>query len=103
MRRRSKGQATVEALFALPVLLLLFMIGFQFFVITWNAQYTGVRSRYQTMSKASHRACYARDYNPIGRDTDSPVSVTQKGDPSMWQLSRDHTITSDYHVICYSP
>lgn len=63
MRRfgRQKGQAAVEAMYAIPVMLLLFSIGCQLWQITWNAQYAHVKARYTVMKDANHMPCAIGD------------------------------------------
>lgn len=63
MRRlgKQKGQAAVEAMYAIPVMLLLFSIGCQLWQITWNAQYAHVKARYTVMKNADHMPCKIGD------------------------------------------
>ena len=56
-RKRRKGQAAVEAMYALPVMLLVFAIGCQLWNITFNAQYAHVKARSKLMQSANHQPC----------------------------------------------
>jgi hypothetical protein len=56
-RRRRKGQAAVEAMLSIPVMLLVFAIGCELFAITYNAQYAHVKARYKLMKDQDHKPC----------------------------------------------
>jgi len=60
-RKRRKGQAAVEAMYALPVMLLVFAIGCQLWNITFNAQYAHVKARSKLMRSANHMPCAVGD------------------------------------------
>lgn len=59
MRRsaRRSGQAAVEAMFAIPVLLIFFLLGLQLFTIAFNAQYVNTKARYKLMAQVNHASC----------------------------------------------
>jgi hypothetical protein len=56
-RKARKGQAAVEAMYAIPVMLLVFAIGCQLWNITYNAQYAHVKARSKMMESANHKPC----------------------------------------------
>lgn len=97
MRRNEKGQAAVEALFSIPVMLILFLIGFELFAITWNAQFVHVRARYAVLKDADHKPC------PRGGGGDlatAPETSRVQGDPGLWQKSQNHTLRQTAVIKC---
>lgn len=58
---RKKGQAAVEAMFSIPVMMLVFAIGCTLFNITYNAQYAHVKARSKLMESAKHMPCKVSD------------------------------------------
>lgn len=104
-RSGQSGQAAVEAVFSLPVMLVLFLIGFELFAITWNAQFVHVESRYEVLKKADHKACVTGDHamtggirEGVGVESTSSARVT--GDARMWQRSRTHTLRQRAVIVC---
>lgn len=59
--RRSRGQAAVEAMFSIPVMMLVFAIGCTLFNITYNAQYAHVKARSKALKAANHMPCEKGD------------------------------------------
>lgn len=97
--RRESGQAAVEALFSIPVMLILSLIGFELFAITWNAQFVHVRARYSVLKDANHSACgnsFGRNYN--GKKITETSRV--QGDPGLWSKSQDHTLRQQAVIVC---
>lgn len=92
---RESGQAVVEALFSIPVMLILFLIGFELFAITWNAQFVHVRARYSAIRDANHRAC-GNGYN----GSQVTESSTVQGDPGLWAQSRTRTVRQRAVIVC---
>ena len=80
LRRRARGQAAVEAMFAIPVMLLLFAIGCQLWNITYNAQYAHVKARSKLVESVDHMPCEVGDgrgvraLNTTERDTASATT-----------------------------
>lgn len=97
MRRNDKGQAAVEALFSIPVMLILFLIGFELFAITWNAQFVHVRARYGVLKKADHKACPRGGGGDLATET---VQSTVTGDPGLWSQSQTHTVKQRAVIKC---
>lgn len=89
---REGGQAVVEALFSIPVMLILFLIGFELFAITWNAQFVHVRARYEVLKRANHDAC--------GPGWEYTESSTVQGDPGLWARSQTRTVQQKAVIVC---
>lgn len=104
--RNSKGQAAVETLFSIPIFLILFVIGFELFGITWNAQYAIATSRYNTMAKVKHAPCSDNgDWkgNPPGQiASEASDSSVLSGDqsPYMQTFAQERRITAHSYVVC---
>lgn len=94
-RSTERGQAVVEALFSIPVMLILFLIGFELFAITWNAQFVHVRARYGALRDANHRAC-GNGYNGSRVTESSRI----QGDPGLWSKSQNHTVRQQAVIVC---
>lgn len=92
------GQAAVEAVFSLPVMLVLFLIGFELFAVTWNAQFVHVESRYDVLKRADHKACITGDHSMTGANSTSSARV--RGDSRVWQRSRTHTLRQRAVIMC---
>ena len=106
---RKRGQAAVETAFSIPVLAILFLIGFQLYAITWTAQAVHVRARYQAMATIDHNTCYytgggrrgqemARGPRVYGRDT--RVVATDRGILSGIRASQ-YSLTQEAYAVCY--
>ncbi len=110
-RTNEKGQSAVEVLFGIPVLLTIFVLGFQLFEITWNAQYAHVRSRQEMMNFAAHRPCFANNdggTNSLGNGTISPSqaridATLNPGAPGSPGLVRRRQIRHRASVYCNQP
>jgi len=94
---RQNGQAAVETIFSIPIFLILFLIGFQLFVITWNSQYAHARSRYDAIHEANHRACpEGASGDWIVKTAEAPVS----GDTRMLAGSQRRDIKNKSYIVC---
>jgi len=93
--RREKGQAAVETIFSIPIFLILFLIGFQLFCITWNSQYAHARSRYAAIEQAHHRPC--PDAAVDGISAPAPIS----GDQHMLAGSQNRDIENKSYIVCH--
>jgi len=93
--RSAKGQAAVETIFSIPIFLILFLIGFQLFCITWNSQYAHARSRYDAIKQANHQACPDAAVNGISAK--APVS----GDTRMLAGSQTRNIENKSYIVCH--
>jgi hypothetical protein len=105
-RRSSEaGQAATEALFAFPVMLVLFLIGFQLYSISWNAQYVHVRARYQIIHDNDRKACYAPKGNQIGGgDHSASASAPETVDDTiLYTMSGTRNISTTAHIYCNMP
>ena len=117
-RKNRKGQAAVEAMYCIPVMLLVYLIGAQLWSITWNAQYVHVKARRDAMDKAAHRPCWDNDGNGIaqGDPIDEVAWARTKGknayrhytnsgnqQPRYLPTARDHKMEARYRIICQSP
>jgi hypothetical protein len=60
-RRSALGQAAVEAMFTIPVMMLVFAIGTHLFNMTYNAQYAHIKARSKIMKNANHMPCRIGD------------------------------------------
>jgi hypothetical protein len=72
-----KGQSAAEAVFSIPIMLVLFLIGFQLFGIAWNAQYAHVSARYQMLNKNYHKGTFTACY--VANGGGNGVSTTDTG------------------------
>ena len=99
-QKNESGQAAVETIFAVPIFLFLFLIGFQLFAITWNSQYVLVRARYDAIHQANHQPCDDSDGgNPI-RSFDADVTSTIPGGMKLLARSEDRTVTHKAYIVC---
>jgi hypothetical protein len=102
--RWQKGQSAFETVMAIPVMLLLFLIGFQLFAITWNAQYAHVTSRYTVLNQNSHYyACsFVNNDGKIQQITKltATASAPVTADPSLLPGSADSTIQQKATIVC---
>lgn len=76
---RKKGQAAVEAMFSIPVMMLVFAIGCTLFNITYNAQYAHVKARSKLMKSANHMPCEigdGRGVEKLSQLTDNASATT---------------------------
>lgn len=55
--RRIGGQAAVEAMYCLPVMLLVYLVGANLWQITWNAQYAHIKARRNLHDTLAHKPC----------------------------------------------
>ena len=94
-----KGQAAVETLFAIPVFLTIFLIGFQLFAITWNAQYTHVRSRYDVLQKANHGACPTSGMDGVWKTGDGTATVSTES-IMLPQSSGTRNLKNKSYIVC---
>ena len=97
-RHGERGQAAVETLFAIPVMLILSVIGFQLFAITWTAQAVHVRARYGVIEKMKHKPCTSNS------TIDFRASTTVPGDTGVFRAGKDsYTLTHTAYIVCRSP
>ena len=104
-RNSQSGQAATEALFAFPVMLVLFLIGFQLYTITWNAQYVHIRARYQVVHDNDRKACYSPKGNQIGGgDHSASMSApTTVDDTILYTTTGSRDISTTAHIYCNMP
>ena len=99
-RRNESGQAALETIFAVPIFLFLFLIGFQLFAITWNSQYVQVRARYDAIHQANHMPCDdSNGGNPI-QSFNKSVTSTIPGGMKLLARSEDRTVTHKAYIEC---
>lgn len=98
LRTSEHGQAAVETLFAIPVFLTIFLIGFQLFAITWNAQYAHARSRYDVIQKANHDGC-PENQNGVWKTGDGNASVSTES-IMLPQSSGARTLKNKSYIVC---
>ena len=101
--RNSRGQAAVETLFSIPIFLILFVIGFELFAITWNAQYAHATARYSAFAQAHHNPCRAHDDGTAissidATSDDNDVSADES--PYMTAFAKDHQMTQHAYIVC---
>ena len=102
---REEGQSAVETLYALPVMLFLFLMGFQLFAITWNAQYAHVRSRYDALNKNDRTACYTTNGGGRTNSTSYTVNaaVTTDSDLLTAETAPQRDVINTAQIICKTP
>ncbi len=98
LRTSEHGQAAVETLFAIPVFLTIFLIGFQLFAITWNAQYTHARSRYDVIQKANHGAC-PENQSGVWKTGDGTATVSTEN-IMLPQSSGTRNLKNKSYIVC---
>lgn len=105
--RKTLGQSAVEAMFAIPVMLLVYLVGAQMWSMTWNAQYAHIKARYDVHEQAAHKPCYANPGNGTSTLIPTPKTVTATTRQDMFYGSR-YTVTSarnmkaTYRIVCNS-
>ena len=96
--KREQGQAAVETIFSIPIFLILFLIGFQLFAITWNSQYAQARSRYDAIHQANHDPC-PDGQNGVWITGQQDANVS--GDTHMLAHDQTHEITNYSYIVCH--
>ena len=71
-RRRERGQSAVEFVALVPIFLILFAIMYQLFGISFNAQYTHIKSRSLLMDNVEMKPC-----PEAAAGTQGDASITQ--------------------------
>lgn len=110
--RKSKnilGQSAVEAMLALPVMLLVYLVGAHMWTLTWNAQYVHVKARLDLHQEAFHKPCttggdggFGSGGNLGGGKTKS-VSVTTQDAVFLggrFDAFKGRTMKAEYHIVC---
>ena len=94
------GQAAVEGLLSIPVLMVLFMIGFEVFGLAWDAQYVDVKARYNAVAMEDARFRQGKPCLSTSGQQAVAASVTYPAHslPLIGQVQSDIPLTS-YAVI----
>ena len=99
-----RGQAAVETLFSIPIFLIIFVIGFELFGITWNAQYAHATARYNAFAQAKHKPCKSFDGSGdiSGGIEASSDQNNLSGDqsPYMQTFAQDRSMTQTAYIVC---
>src|SRR5689334_6384465 len=104
--RRKKGQAAVEAVFCMPIMLLMFIIGGKLWAMTWNAQWAHVKARYELMETIDHKPCKSNNDGTQAISTkEKHESATVPGGvyrgPGMYNAAGDtKTMRAKAVVVC---
>ena len=102
--RNRRGQAAVEGLLAIPVLMMLFMIGFELWGLAWDAQYVNIKSRYDAVAFEDKRFRQGQDCQSTS--TQHPISASVRFDadklPLIGGVQQPITLTN-YAVIECDP
>lgn len=96
----------MEAMYAIPVMLLVYLIGAQLWSITWNAQYAHIKARYDVHEQANHKPCFANQGGDLGGGIEASASATTNGSQfyggRFLPTSRNRTLKAKYRIECNS-
>ena len=99
--RSRRGQAAVEGLLAIPVLMVIFMIGFELWGIAWDAQYVNIKSRYNVVAYEDQR--FLASQNCQTKTMQSSLVFPAKQLPLIGTVQQDLTISNTATVVCDAP
>lgn len=102
-KRKSRGQSAVEAMFSIPVMLLVYLIGAQMWGITWNAQYAHIKARYDVHEAANHKPCFSNRGQALQGTTTGESTATFRGTSEYggrFQSLRNRQMKAKYVIKC---
>lgn len=89
-------------MFAIPVMLLVYLVGAHMWTLTWNAQYAHVKARYDVHQQAKHRPCSTGN-EAINGDLTGEANV-QTGEASFYggrfKAFSGRNMKAKYVIIC---
>jgi len=91
-------------MYAIPVMLLVYLVGAQMWSMTWNAQYAHVKARYDLHQQANHRPCTDGQNKISGQISSNAQATTIKnsfyGDRYMREAGNARTMKAKYTIVC---
>lgn len=99
--RSRRGQAAVEGLLSIPVLMVIFMIGFELWGIAWDAQYVNIKARYNVIAAEDARIRSGANCQTMSRT--SSLTYPAKSLPLIGQVQQDIQMSNQSWVVCDAP